>query len=99
MTFETGLSFSKLIRTICKVQGQNLGIIILWLNCLLVPKGSAYVALPRIRQLKDLYFISKTESNGFPVSLKSSFVLSSLFPYFPKFLKNQLSFRTKKENP
>ena len=47
--------------TICKVQGQNLGKIILWLDCPFVPKGSAYVALSRIRQLKDPYFISKTD--------------------------------------
>ena len=47
--------------TICKVQGQNLGKIILWLDCPLVPKGTAYVALSRIRQLKGLYFISKTD--------------------------------------
>lgn len=35
--------------TICKVQGQNLGKIILWLDCPSVPKGPAYVALSRIR--------------------------------------------------
>ena len=46
--------------TICKVQGQNLGKVILWLDTQLLPKGSAYVALSRIRQLKDLYFITKT---------------------------------------
>ena len=46
--------------TICKVQGQNLGKIILWLDSPLVPNGSAYVALSRIRQLKDLYFICNT---------------------------------------
>ena len=37
--------------TICKVQGQNLGKIILWLDSPCVPHGSAYVALSRIRQL------------------------------------------------
>ena len=47
--------------TICKVQGQNLGKIILWLDCPFVPNGTAYVALSRIRELKDLYFISKTD--------------------------------------
>ena len=46
--------------TICKVQGQNLGKVILWLDTQLLPKGSAYVALSRIRQLQDLYFITKT---------------------------------------
>ena len=46
--------------TICKVQGQNLGKVILWLDTQLLPKGSAYVALSRIRQLKNLYFITKT---------------------------------------
>ena len=47
--------------TICKVQGQNLGKIILWFDCPLVPNGTACVALSRIRKLKDLYFISKTD--------------------------------------
>ena len=47
--------------TICKIQGQNLGKIILWLHCPFVPNGTAYVALSRIRRLKDLYFISKTD--------------------------------------
>lgn len=47
--------------TICKVQGQNLGKIILWLDSQLVPKGSAYVALSRIRQLKAPYFITNTD--------------------------------------
>ena len=51
--------------TICKIQGQNLGKIILWLDTPLVPKGSAYVALSRIRHLKDLFFITKTHSEQY----------------------------------
>ena len=51
--------------TICKIQGQNLGKIILWLDTLLVPKGSAYVALSRIRHLKDLFFITETHSEQY----------------------------------
>ena len=47
--------------TICKVQGQNLGKIILWLDSPCVPHGSAYVALSRIRQLQDLYFATQTD--------------------------------------
>ena len=47
--------------TICKVQGQNLAKIIIWLDCPSVPKGSAYVALSCITQLKDLYFVTKTD--------------------------------------
>lgn len=47
--------------TICKVQGQNLGKIILWLDSPCVPHGSAYVALSRIRQLQDLYFVTQTD--------------------------------------
>ena len=31
--------------TICKVQGQNLHKVILWLDTALVPRGSAYVEL------------------------------------------------------
>lgn len=44
--------------TICKVQGQNFSKIMLWLDCPVVPKGAAYVALSRIRQLKDLLFMT-----------------------------------------
>ncbi|XP_067026465.1 ATP-dependent DNA helicase PIF1-like [Acropora muricata] len=51
--------------TICKIQGQNLGKIILWLDTPLVPKGSAYVALSRIRHLKDLFFITETHSEQY----------------------------------
>ena len=51
--------------TICKIQGQNLGKIILWLDTPLVPKGSAYVALSRIQHLKDLFFITKTHSEQY----------------------------------
>ena len=47
--------------TICKVQGQNLCKIILWLDSPCVPHGSAYVALSRIRQLKDVYFVTQTD--------------------------------------
>ena len=46
--------------TTCKVQGQNLRKIILWLDYPTVPKGTAYVALSRIRQLKDLLFMTMT---------------------------------------
>ena len=51
--------------TICKVRGQNLGKVILCLDCPFVPKGSAYVALSHIRQLKDVYFISKKFSEQY----------------------------------
>ena len=51
--------------TICKIQGQNLGKIILWLDTPLVPKRSAYEALSRIRHLKDLFFITKTHSEQY----------------------------------
>lgn len=31
--------------TICKIQGQTLGKVIIWLDCPFVPVGAAYVAL------------------------------------------------------
>ena len=46
--------------TICKVQGQNLGRVIVWLDCCAIPEGAAYVSLSRTRKLFDLYFTTKT---------------------------------------
>lgn len=41
--------------TICKIQGQTLRKVIIWLDCPYVPRGTAYVALSRLRTLEDLY--------------------------------------------
>ena len=51
--------------TICKVQGQTLGKMILWLDCPVVPCGTAYVALSRIRTLENLHFFTKTNPDQF----------------------------------
>ena len=48
--------------TICKIQGQTLSKIVVWLDCKTVPNGAAYVALSRIRQLDDLLFLVMPES-------------------------------------
>lgn len=37
--------------TICKIQGQTLRKVIIWLDCPYVPRGTAYVALSRLRLL------------------------------------------------
>ncbi|XP_022809932.1 LOW QUALITY PROTEIN: conglutin beta 1-like [Stylophora pistillata] len=44
--------------TICKVQGQNLGKVIVWLDSAFVPEGAAYVAISRLRKLDDLPFLT-----------------------------------------
>ena len=48
--------------TICKMQGQTLSKIVLWLDCKTVPEGAAYVALSRIRRLDDLLFLVMPEA-------------------------------------
>ena len=48
--------------TICKIQGQTLSKIVVWLDCKTVPNGAAYVALSRIRRLNDLLFLVMPES-------------------------------------
>jgi ATP-dependent exoDNAse (exonuclease V) alpha subunit len=51
--------------TICKIQGQNLKKIILWLDSSKLPQGSAYVALSRIKFLKDLFFLQPTYASQY----------------------------------
>ena len=46
--------------TICKIQGQNLKKIMLWLDRDHIPEGCAYVAISRIKYLKDLFFLMPT---------------------------------------
>ena len=48
--------------TICKIQGQTLSKIVVWLDCKTVPNGAAYVALSRIGRLNDLLFLVMPES-------------------------------------
>ena len=42
--------------TICKCQGDNLGKVLLWLDCPLVPEGTAYVGLSRVKRFDDIIF-------------------------------------------
>lgn len=51
--------------TICKLQGQTLGKMMLWLDCPVVPCGTAYVALSRIRTLENLHFFTKTNADQY----------------------------------
>ena len=44
--------------TICKIQGQNLKKIVLWLDWDNIPQGSACVAISRIKYLKDFFFLT-----------------------------------------
>ena len=56
--------------TICKIQGQTLNKTIVWLDCDLVPEGTAYVALSRLRKLEDLHFMVQGNANQFkPVAM------------------------------
>ena len=56
--------------TICKIQGQTLGKVIIWLDCPWVPQGTAYVALPRLRKLDDLFSMVYGSPNQFlPVEM------------------------------
>ena len=43
--------------TICKIQGQTLRKVIIWLGSPYVPRGTAYVAMSRLRTLEDLSFM------------------------------------------
>ena len=56
--------------TICKIQGQTLHKVVIWLDCPYVPRGTAYVALSRLRTLEDLSFMVYGNSEQFlPVEM------------------------------
>ena len=40
--------------TICKCQGQNIKLVLIWLDCPVVPPGIAYVTLSRVCRRSDL---------------------------------------------
>ena len=44
--------------TICKAQGQMLKSAIIWFDVTMVPAGSAYVALSRVKRLRNVFFIT-----------------------------------------
>lgn len=55
--------------TICKSQGQTLDKVIIWMDSMRVPSGAGYVALSRVRRMKDLYFLTRTFPDQYkPVS-------------------------------
>lgn len=45
--------------TICKSQGGTLPKVLLWLDSPVVPKGTAYVGLSRVRKLEDIRFVTR----------------------------------------
>ena len=44
--------------TVCKVQGQTLPEVILWIDTDTTPHGTAYVAFSRVKNLRNLYFLT-----------------------------------------
>jgi len=63
----------------CKVQGQTLKKIMLWLDCPKVPEGAAYVALSRKRKLDDLFFMVQAVPQQFsPVQMLAEELISEM---------------------
>ncbi len=59
--------------TICKTQGQTLERAIVWMDSLHMPAGAAYVALSRVKQMQDLYFMTQTFREQYkPVTIDES---------------------------
>ena len=44
-------------KTIKKAQGQNIGYLIIWLDSVLVPPGTAYVGLSRVKRKSTISFL------------------------------------------
>ena len=58
LNFEQGTIILKLPNSkVVASCGQTLRKVIIWLDCPFVPRGTAYVALSRLRTLQDLYFM------------------------------------------
>lgn len=51
--------------TMCKAQGQTLSKVVLWFDIETIPPGTAYVALSRVRNRNDVYFLNKLKPNYF----------------------------------
>ena len=47
--------------TICKAQGQTLDKALVWFDIDVIPPGTAYVALSKVRSCDDIYFIRKLQ--------------------------------------
>jgi hypothetical protein len=48
--------------TMCKAQGQTLPKAILWFDQDNIPAGTAYVALSRVKNLTDIFFLTPLKS-------------------------------------
>ena len=51
--------------TICKAQGQTLDYVVLWFDVLILPPGTAYVTLSRVRRQNSLSFLIRVYSQQF----------------------------------
>ena len=51
--------------TICKAQGQTLNYVVLWFDVPVLPPGTAYVALSRVRRHNSLSFLTRVFSQEF----------------------------------
>ncbi|KAL9976522.1 hypothetical protein ACROYT_G013836 [Oculina patagonica] len=60
-------------RTICKSQGQNIKHLTVWLDSHMVPVGTAYVALSRVRRKADISLLQSISASQLqPVPLRRS---------------------------
>ncbi len=51
--------------TMCKAQGQTLSKVVLWFDIDTIPAGTAYVALSRVKNRNDIYFLNKLQPKYF----------------------------------
>ncbi|KAJ7359013.1 hypothetical protein OS493_019920 [Desmophyllum pertusum] len=59
--------------TICKCQGDNLGKVLLWLDCPLVPERTAYVGLSQVKRFNDIIFMTSLLSSQLkPVNIHAA---------------------------
>ena len=57
--------------TVCKVQGQTLPEVILWIDTDTTHQGTAYVAFSRVKNLRNLYFLTSLTPEHFrPLAMK-----------------------------
>ena len=68
--------------TICKIQGQTLRKVIIWLDCPYVPRGTAYVALSRLRTLQDLNGLVSTNETIIFKNTTTLFSFRNMFRCF-----------------
>ena len=51
--------------TICKAQGQTLTKAVIWFDIDVIPPGTAYVALSRVKCQQDIYFMTRLKPHYF----------------------------------